>query len=77
MEFSAGIHSARSWASQIIAQVIFLPIGRKKPRFPVSGAIEVSPPGAGTELDADLSLKGRAPSGEIPRGEGQNLLQIA
>lgn len=30
----------------------------------MSGAIEVGAPGAGTELDADLSLSGKKPSGE-------------
>ena len=38
--------------------------GGKKKKFPVSGAIEVGQPGAGTELDADLSLSGKKPSGK-------------
>ena len=47
---------------------VILPIqtflgGRKKGKFPISGAIEVGQPGAGTELDADLSLGRKAPSG--------------
>lgn len=29
---------------------------RKKGKFPLSGAIEVSPPGSGAELDADISI---------------------
>lgn len=48
--------------------------GRRKPKFPVSGAIEVSTPGAGTELDADLSLGGKSPSMDIPRGKNQLIL---
>lgn len=42
--------------------------GRKKGKFPVKGAIEVSSPGAGTELDADLTLNRKTPSADIPRG---------
>lgn len=42
--------------------------GRKKAKFPVKGAIEVSSPGAGTELDADLTLNRKTPSADLPRG---------
>lgn len=39
--------------------------GKRKGKFPVAGAIEVGQPGAGTELDADLSLSGKKPSGNL------------
>lgn len=39
-------------------------IGGKRKRFPVSGAIEVGQPGAGTELDADFSINRKGPTGE-------------